>query len=510
MSVITRRQHRRRGGQVERPGWLQASVKLGLGVGMFVALCLGVVVQPVLTAGAVVGVGLVAVIVRMGARVLRVALLMLFAGYVFGDRWFAYLGVRPLYVSEMGIVLGILTLALFPRLFIRRAARTNRLLALVTVAFVAWGAARTIPYIGQYGFVALRDAAVWGYLVYAFFVGFVLSPAEAKRLLPRIRVAFFPLLVWGLVAWALAHVGVAVAVSGAGAASLTTLKPGDVAVSLAGMACFVLLDVDRFGGLRRWSVPRHWLFWVLWLSNWLLYGARSRAAMLTALIGIALPALFVARTKVHRIGVLALVVFAVMVGFNLRLSIGGVYRVSARQYVENTLSVFDRGGRDGGNKWLATRTWRLRWWSKIVDYTMRGPFFVTGKGYGVNLATSDGFQVDPRTQRLRDPHNVFMTYLARGGVPGLALWVSLLVLIIGIIVSTARAPESAYHARGAYFLVIYIIAYLFNASFDVYLEGPPGGIPFWTVVGFSLVFVVRSATRRTVRAASRSLSRAAR
>ena len=37
-----------------------------------------------------------------------------------------------------------------------------------------------------------------------------------------------------------------------------------------------------------------------------------------------------------------------------------------------------------------------------------------------------------------------------------------------------------------FFLLAYWVAFLINASFDVYLEGPMGGMWFWTVWGVGL------------------------
>ena len=36
-------------------------------------------------------------------------------------------------------------------------------------------------------------------------------------------------------------------------------------------------------------------------------------------------------------------------------------------------------------------------------------------------------------------------------------------------------------------LFAYWLAALINMSFDVYLEGPQGGIPFWSVIGLGMV-----------------------
>ena len=72
----------------------------------------------------------------------------------------------------------------------------------------------------------------------------------------------------------------------------------------------------------------------------------------------------------------------------------------------------------------ATAIWRLAWWNDIVGYTFRGPYFWTGKGYGVNLADDDGYQVTG-DDSLRSPHNGHLNILARSGVPGLAIWAML-------------------------------------------------------------------------------------
>ena len=50
---------------------------------------------------------------------------------------------------------------------------------------------------------------------------------------------------------------------------------------------------------------------------------------------------------------------------------------------------------------------------------MIGPYKWTGKGYGINLADDDGYQIDGS---LRSPHNGHMTILARSGLPGITLW----------------------------------------------------------------------------------------
>jgi hypothetical protein len=93
--------------------------------------------------------------------------------------------------------------------------------------------------------------------------------------------------------------------------------------------------------------------------------------------------------------------------------------ISTRQILENDASVVGQAGEQAEG----TKVWRTDWWNIIVKDTLYGPHFWTGRGFGLNLADADGFQViDPGRPQLRSPHNVHMTMLARAGVPGLALW----------------------------------------------------------------------------------------
>jgi O-antigen ligase len=160
--------------------------------------------------------------------------------------------------------------------------------------------------------------------------------------------------------------------------------------------------------------------------------------------------------------------------------------VSFTQLVANVVSVVDE---NGGDRTLdTTRTWRLAWWNKIIGYTVDGPYFWTGKGFGINLADSDGFQVNSDGS-LRSPHNGHLTMLARGGVPMLALW---LILQAAFGIGLVRAGWRASRSHPALLPIIavlfaYWLGALINMSFDVYLEGPQGGIPFWAVIGLGMV-----------------------
>lgn len=157
-----------------------------------------------------------------------------------------------------------------------------------------------------------------------------------------------------------------------------------------------------------------------------------------------------------------------------------------QQMVENLFSIFGSSS-DGGLE--GSKQFRLAWWGTIVDYTVFGDYFLGGKGFGVNLADADGFQATV-DHSLRSPHNSTMTVLARMGVPGLLLW--LLVqgaFAIGLLRATLahrRLGNWQLAAVGGV-LLVYWFAMMVDTSFDPYLEGPQGGIWFWTIFGLGLV-----------------------
>jgi O-antigen ligase len=79
--------------------------------------------------------------------------------------------------------------------------------------------------------------------------------------------------------------------------------------------------------------------------------------------------------------------------------------------------------------------------------------------------------------------------LARGGVPGFVLWVLVqLSWAWGVLGGYARSSGAGDRRWSGLFLFLfaYWLAFMINATFDVFLEGPMGGIWFWTLYGVGL------------------------
>ena len=122
--------------------------------------------------------------------------------------------------------------------------------------------------------------------------------------------------------------------------------------------------------------------------------------------------------------------------------------------------------------------WRLVWWAKIIDYSFSSPNFFIGKGLGMNLATDD--DIITLDDSLRSPHNFHLNIMSRFGVLLFMIWMYFLIQLL--------KPLFKKQLQGKRLLIgCILIAFLLNASFDVFLEGPMGAFPFWTWLGLYLL-----------------------
>lgn len=454
-----------------RLGWLTI-VPLAAGAGALVSVSLPAALA---TAAAAFSFLLLAAGNRVTA-VFMAALGILLLGYMFMGRGFAYLGVPPLYIGETVLILG--SFAFITALPTRRLGPAH----VTILAFMLWGALRTVPFLGTYGADALRDAVVWGYAAFAVFVSLLVTPAHVRQVI-RLYGRVLPVFVVWVPILALVWFGfqeILPRVPGIGI-PIPFLKPGDMAVHLAGAAAFVLAGLYPRHGWRGMIEP---LLWMAWLAGVAIVASVNRGGML-AVASVSTLILFIRSLgRWVTAGLVALLVLGVVGATDLELDTGQDRSISVDQLALNIQSiVFELDDRSLSG----SREWRQEWWDTIVDYTVSGPHFWDGKGYGINLADDDGFQVGDGS--LRAPHNAHLNLLARGGVPGFALWVAVQVAFLVTMVRAARV--AARTGRRLWlgvlgWVFVYWLAAVVNMTFDVYLEGPQGGILFWSLVGFGL------------------------
>lgn len=446
------------------------------------ALALGVgvaVVAGPLTMAAVAALLAGAALVLAGRRipaVFQVTLAGLLVGYLFFGKGFAYIGVGAggAYVGEVGVALAVAaTIVSIGRW---RVGAVEVLL----LAFIAWGAVRTVPYVGQYGPLALRDAVTWVYALVAIGVSATFT-APALRAAVGLYRRIVPLAVaWFPIAAVLTIVfGDQIPAVPGSPVPFVYFKGGDTGVHLAGIAAFTL--VGLYGG----GPVREALLWAGWAASGAIVAALNRGGMIAATTS-ALALLFVRRLS-HWLVLVAVAVVLLTGAFlaDPRIDLGRQRSVSFQQLVENVTSIFvDRPDTNT----QATKEWRIQWWNTIIGYTIDGPYFWTGKGYGINLADSDGFQV-LADRSLRAPHSAHFEILARSGVPGLALWILLQAAWAAAMLRAAiraRAGGRTWWLAVIAWLFVYWLAAIVNMSVDVYLGGPQGGIWFWAVFGAGL------------------------
>ena len=466
-------------------------------------LALGVVWQPLLALTAVAGIS-----AAVGARYFPLqieklflrSLLILLVGYAVFGRTFAGIGVLPVYVGEVVLGIGLLTLVGNGIRFVPRQKATTYLL----IVFMGWCALRTIPFLGVHGLDALRDGVLYGYGLFALLIAPLLLRGDLIERIPDLYARLIPWIV--LCAPAYVVFSQWTGTDGIPGTAMTGPKPGDVAVHLGGAAAFLLAMRRQRAGYRPGSRPfLESAAWPVLLLGLVAMGSLTRGGLVAAfgamfIVVVLLP--FKAAKKLVLAGAVGLLVASLWLGWGGSLPGRESRSISPEQIVKNLSSI---GGGGGGEGLDDTRTWRLMWWNTILDYTLYGSYFWTGKGFEVNLTYDDGVVTDPHDPS-RDPHNGHLTVLARTGVPGLVLWTALqLTFAFNMLLGFTRARRAGQDTRASLFawVLAYWLACLVNASFDVYLEGPQGGIWFWCIFGYGMaLFAIQSRSGHRARARS--------
>jgi hypothetical protein len=404
-------------------------------------------------------------------------------GYALMGKGFAYLGFPPLYVGEIAFLTGIVVL-FGSGAFVGTLAT---LPAVLLVALMAWVLARTLPFLGAYGVDSLRDSVVAVYGCFAFIViGLLLEDARRINTVLRyygIMLASFPAIPVGF--WLTKYWGDYIPRL-YGPVPIVEIGASATGTHLAGAMVFVLI------GFRKVS-----LLWLLvWFITLALIGATNRGATLAVIVPVTIAMLALGRyrlmltTMVAAVGIFAaLLTLEAAFGEHEEAKESIERPVSAHQILENAKSII---GQSTSSQTEGTKQWRLNWWDIIINDTIHGPNFWTGRGFGINLAVADGFAgTEWRNKRppTRSPHNVHMTLLARAGVPGVILWAAVLVSWFGALTRAMLTAHAHGHKRWFelfLFIACYVIAILINATFDVTLEGPMSGIWFWCLFGFGI------------------------
>lgn len=399
------------------------------------------------------------------------------AGYALHGKGFAYIGYPPVLIGEVTMVLGLLVVFRSGCGFAMLATLPSMLLSIL----LAWVSVQTFIGFGHYGLEAVRDSVIVVYGLYAFVVIALLL--EDPDRLPRSIKAYSGFAwLYGLVGGSLTYITTRLSeflpVWPLSGVSIVYVRHGESAVHIAGAAIFVLL------GLRKVSLA--WKFALLFSIVMITpsrgamvacFAAIGMAVLLSGQLGRFMPMLFVGG---------AVLLFSHAIGLEVPLPEGR--SVGPGQIINNFESIV---GTSNASNLDGTKIWRLRWWQAIQDYTLHGPYFWTGKGFGIGLAEADGFVVGQEIggPMVRSPHNAHLTMLARSGVPGLALWIitgmAWFLMLLRSAILARRRGDSQW-ANIFIWIGCYAMAIVINSSFDVALEGPMLGIWFWSLFGLGI------------------------
>ena len=419
----------------------------------------------------------------------------LLLGYMTLDRGFAHLGVPPIYVGEVVLVPGLL-MALVPGAVTPALATACGQIYLV---FATFSLCCSIPYFGLYGADTIRDAAIWIYG--AFFLLVASLMVRRPRMLRRVPAIYGRLLLWytPLLCILLAlRFALHANDEAAGGSRFFSIKLGDMGAHLGGVFAYLLLSLDLLWQ-RPTAQPRPSIRYVVTAAcamiAFVFVSLINRGGMLSVVVSCLLVAVLAPRLSWRRsTWILAGALMAVFLVFGVagaQIRVSAERTLSLEQLETNVVSIlFPQASANTGAS--NTARWRMMWWKKIVGYTFGGSYFWTGKGYGINLADADGFQLS-KENALRAPHNSSMSILARSGVPGFLLWFMLLstffVQMVRLVLR-ARKEDRPVWSRVALWCLAYWTAMVVDSCFDVALEGPQLGIWFWSLMGFGVALQI--------------------
>ena len=323
----------------------------------------------------------------------------------------------------------------------------------------------------------VRDSFVLNYIIFAFLV-LLFFDNIADFITAIINIyKYYPIVIFSL--YLLSQNEFIGSISLFGGYHILFFKFGDICVHL------FISFVFQLTRLSNYKKPFDLLNYVLVILMFSIATSYSRGGMLSFFFGFIIFYYFVKEAKIKqelkRFVKYLPIVFVISILFLLNFSVDENFqgrKVGVEQVASNFTSVFSESDEGGLND---NKVWRLLWWTQIVDYTFNGPYFLAGKGLGISLASDDDIVTTDLDAELRSPHNFNLTILARYGVPIFIMWIFWLVLQF----KRLKLPSLS---KMQLVLISIQAAFLFNATFDVFLEGPMGAFPFWVFVGLDLIF----------------------
>ena len=383
-------------------------------------------------------------------------------------------GIAYGYFAEFLLLIGILLLIKKRRsvnLMKGRNANILYLLLFINILYLVRG-------IVYFGFIdTIRDSFILNYIYFVFILLlFQETIAELVQSVFKIY-KYYPIVLFSLYMISLNDfIG---NISVFGNVHLLFFKFGDIGVHL--FVAFIL----QLTNLNRFKKPFDLLNYLCIFILFSVASSYSRSGMLSFIIAFLIFYYFlndhIVKNHLRNFVKFVPIVFIISLLFLSKFKVADNFQgrtVGVEQVALNFTSIFSTSEEGGLND---NKIWRLLWWGQIIDYTFNGPYFIAGKGLGISLADDDQILTTDLEGDLRSPHNFSLSVLARYGVFIFFTWLYWNILLI-------KRIKISNITKLQLVIICIQIAFLFNANFDVFLEGPMGAFPFWVFVGIDLIF----------------------
>jgi len=221
-------------------------------------------------------------------------------GYAMIGKGFAYLGLPPLFIGEIALSIGLVVVLRTGCLI----AALATLPSLVLAATMIWVLLRTLPYVGVYGFDALRDSVVIMYGGFAFvIIALLLEDGRCINSILRSFGTFLSIYVPAipfLYAFSIYMADYVPNWPGYNVPFLQ-IRSGEIAVHLTGAAVFVLVGFRKVSSL--------WILFVL--ASMMMASVSSRGALLAFVLPFIFAVLVLGKVReLAAVLVVGLVMFA--------------------------------------------------------------------------------------------------------------------------------------------------------------------------------------------------------
>ena len=424
---------------------------------------------------------------------LAVALLLAFT------RWGSYIGIAPLFLTDVLIALAVLDRLHRNRQRIQPLEGRRSYPGIIITLFLGLVVMRALTSAGfAFSMPWLRDVTPFLYAALAF-----LSAASIARAAADEQAKTMKYLWWALVAH-LAWVSF-VAFSGittstlprfpGAAVPVLTLRP-DVDVAVIGVTAGLALRRILLGHKRKLSV----LLLTAALATAVQF--ESRAGLISVALSLSV-ALIVSYASLPK-GASKKTVMVLLVPVALFAGLAGLAQTTAgERLIASTFGVSSSGAHERSAQ--GTQQAREMTWQGVIDWTMDDTSrALVGSGFGNDFLSQSGvlqFLQGTDYTGVRSPHSWLVGVFARLGLIGAALAGSILFLLAR---NVLRHRQKIGGNELTVTASLIVIGFMPVALLGVVLESPFGAVPFWWAAGIVLALSGPSPkTRRRPGVASR-------